>query len=352
MDFPVRAFNPRSTDAVTPEMIALDDSLRREASKPSSAKEYRAWFIFNPAANRGEARSKLKRLESALISSANAAIIQLTTKKGDAIDFALHASKKADVVVACGGDGTVNETAQSLVGGETALGILPLGSGNDFFKNFSIPKSLSKAYDFISIGKPRWIDAGKATFTSNGIRQTRYFFNSLGVGFTGEIAKYASRSPLKGEWMYLNALMYVARRYQAAPMQVELESECGPLVLNESVFALTIGNGKIEGGKFRIAPTAKLNDGLLDACALHSISSAELPRYVLQYLQGSQLRAANQPRSKVVYQKVRRAVISLSREEQLHLDGEAFENISDTLVIECIPNALQVLDVHSTQSDQ
>ncbi len=318
---------------ITPEMMARD-AFEIQAQK----KAYKYWLIFNPAANKGRAKSQLEQVKAMLLKQQEASTIQLTTKREEATHFSQLAKTKSEVIVACGGDGTVNEVAQSLVGTEISLAILPIGSGNDFFKNLSTKKKLSDAFRLLIRGKARKIDVGKVTFCSNSQTYTRYFFNSLGLGFTGAIAKEASVSKCRGELVYLDALRKVGKTYSATPMQLSLDTPQGTKQVAESIFALTIGNGKVEGGKFKIAPDATLDDGLLDLCALIAFPKWKLPLWVMRYIRGSHVQSKG-----IHYQKISSATILLTQPLNLHLDGEVFENVSGQLLIECLPNALTVI---------
>jgi|GEM_PF-102194 YegS/Rv2252/BmrU family lipid kinase len=333
MKIPPIELKRTSSAPITPEMMALEALDARAQKKPHSH-----WFIFNPAANKGKAKTHLKWLENALIAELEESIIQLTTKPCDAIQFSESAKVKSETIVACGGDGTVNEVAQSLVGTETQLAVLPMGSGNDFFKNLSPKKRLSDAFRLATQGKAHKIDVGKVTFQYNNQTYTRYFLNSLGIGFTGAIAKEARTSTRKGDLIYLDALSKVGKTYSATPITLSLNTEHGTKRISASIFALTIGNGKVEGGKFNIAPDAALNDGFLNLCALTAFPKWHLPLWVLRYLRGSHTR-----HKKVHYYKISSATISLSKPLHLHLDGEVFENISGEVCVECVPNALKVM---------
>ncbi len=322
-----------SSVPITPEMMALE-ALDARAQK----KAHERWFIFNPAANKGKAKSHLKWLENALLAEHEEGVIQLTNQAGDAILFAESAKVKSETIVACGGDGTVNEVAQSLVGTETRLAVLPMGSGNDFFKNLSSKKTLNNAFHLASHGKVHKIDVGKVTFCSNNQTHSRYFLNSLGLGFTGAIAKEARHSTRKGDLIYLDALSKVGKTYSATAMSLTLNTEHGTVHLSDAIYALTIGNGKIEGGKFKIAPDATMSDGFLNLSALTAFPKWQLPLWVARYLRGSHIR-----NKKVHYHKISSATISLTESLDLHLDGEVFENVSGEILVECQPNALNVI---------
>ncbi len=324
----------RSSSApITPEMMALE-ALDARAQK----KAHSCWFIFNPAANKGKAKSHLKWLETALLNEREEGMIQVTTQSGDAMLFAQSASMKSEMIVACGGDGTVNEVAQSLVGTETRLAVLPMGSGNDFFKNLSPKKKMNEAFRLVKQGRERTIDVGKVTFQYHNQSYTRYFLNSLGLGFTGAIAKEARVSKRNGDLVYLDALSKVGKTYSATPITLSLNTEHGTKQISDTIFALTIGNGKVEGGKFKIAPDATLNDGFLNLSALTAFPKWHLPLWVSRYLRGSHIH-----HKKVYYHKISSATMTLSTQLHLHLDGEVFENVSGEIRVECVPNALTVM---------
>jgi diacylglycerol kinase (ATP) len=327
---------------LTPEMQALE-MMHRTAHHGET---YSHWFILNPVAGRGKAKKQLKWLQDALTAKLANAAIQLTEKKGDAIAFTPHAMAQVGVVVACGGDGTVSEVAQHLVGTTKVLGVLPLGSGNDFFKNLSRKKNLVDAFhalldaelhthdDSDSNAFITRVDVGKVVFTSNGVSMTRHFLNSAGLGFTGQIAAFAAQSRFAGDLIYFDALLRVFKTYRASPLTLTLDGETH----HETTFALTLGNGKVEGGKFKIAPTAHISDGKLDVSLLKDFPRHQLPKWVLKFLRGSHTTHPN-----VIYRQAKTLRVDLSQETTLHLDGEVFENVSGTLTVSCLPKALRVV---------
>lgn len=307
----------------------------------------RYWFIFNPAANRGKAKRFIKPLQAVLKANHIDTVIQLTTQPNDATVFAETARNKVEVVVACGGDGTFNETAQSLLHSETPLGCIPLGSGNDFYSNLSgntAPQRLplDSAVQKVLRQTVQTIDTGSVRFQSaQGKSVQRAFLNSLGIGFTGEIARVAkSVRYVRGDVIYLYALWWVGRTHRAAPMTIELTTPTGQQTISERVFSVMVGNGKREGGKFWIAPKAEMNDGWLDICILKEFPMWQLPKWVGKFLRGEHIHT-----SQVIYAKVKEAAIHLSRPEAMHLDGEVFEQVAGTVKIQVMPKSLKVLSI-------
>lgn len=243
---------PSSTHA------SLAHSLHQPAMHTMSALR-RYWFILNPAANHGKAKRYVKPLQYALKARKVDTTIQLTTKPHDATEFARAIKCSVDTVVACGGDGTFNETAQSLIHSDTALGCIPMGSGNDFYSNLScnsVPSdSPRSAIEKVLCHATHTIDTGQVSFQRHGFHVQRAFLNSLGIGFTGEIARVAKLVPhLRGDLIYLYALWIVARTHRAAPMTFELHTPDGIQTITENVFSVMIGNGRREGVSFGLHP--------------------------------------------------------------------------------------------------
>ena len=161
----------------------------------------------------------------------------------------------------------------------------------------------------------------------------------MGIGFTGRVAKAVKRAPwLKGELGYIYALFSVLAGYSPIPMQVTITLEDSVLELHEPVFAFSVSNGKIEGGKFVIAPHAELSDGLLDVCILRAVPKHEFFRFVLKYLKGTQI---NDP--KVLYCKARSVEVTLMVPEVMHMDGEVYDNIHGRVMISVAQKGINVL---------
>ena len=154
----------------------------------------KTFVILNPVSDRGQAGKREGEVREALDRAGIRYDLVLTRRPGHATELARKAVEEGvTVVVAAGGDGTVNEVAQALVNTEVPLGVLPIGSGNDYARVLGIPKDLGAAAQRIAQGNTRRVDVGRTG--------ERFFLNSLGMGIDGQIALdyhcllYTSPSP-------------------------------------------------------------------------------------------------------------------------------------------------------------
>jgi YegS/Rv2252/BmrU family lipid kinase len=227
----------------------------------------RIFVIFNPAA-RGEKSQRLRRFLEAKQSDRVA--LFPTRAPGEATRLAAQAGPQ-DIVVAAGGDGTINEVVNGLSG--ATLGILPLGTVNVFAKELGLPARLDAAWRVIEAGHTRVVDLGCAT--AGG--QRRYFVQLAGVGFDARAVRAASwelkkrTGPLAYVWAGMKTLT-------GANPPVEAGTVTG--------MAVFIGNGRYYGGKIPLFPAARLDDGMLDICVIEKLGFASLLRYGPAILRG------------------------------------------------------------------
>jgi diacylglycerol kinase (ATP) len=292
-------------------------------------------FIFNPAADKGRASRKAGWLK-ALVAARKDSILVTTAYAGHATEIARSGIAGSHCLIACGGDGTLHEVVNAVAGEGLTVGILPIGSANDFIKTLNPHNRPHTGISHFFDAGIKTVDVGSVAF---GSASHRYFINSMGIGFTGRVAKAVKRLPwLRGELGYLYALFRVLAGYTPLLMHIIITQEDSVLELHEPIFAFSVSNGKIEGGKFVIAPHAELSDGLLDVCILKAVPKHELFRFVLKYLDGTHI---NDP--KVLYCKAKAVEVSLMEPEVMHLDGEVYEEIHGRVMISVARERLNVL---------
>ena len=291
-------------------------------------------FIFNPAADKGRASRKAEWLKAQLSERGDSELFT-TTYAGHAGDIARSETAPGTCMIACGGDGTLHEVVNAVAGKGVTVGILPIGSANDFIKTCHPQNRVHSGIAHLFDVQSNDVDLGSVSY---GNARHRYFINSLGIGFTGRIAKSMQQSTwLKGDLGYVYALISVLFGYQPITMGIKITMEDSFIELHEPVFAFSVLNGKVEGGKFRIAPSAELSDGLLDLCILKAVPKYQLFRYVLKYLRGTHISD-----TEVLYCKAKSVEVTLDAAEVMHLDGEVYDNISGRIMISVVPQGLPV----------
>ena len=212
------------------------------------------------------------------------------------------------LIVAVGGDGTMNEIAGRLVGTAGTLGLVPCGSGDGLGRHLGIHGSIRHALDILLTGRPRMIDTGFA--------DGHPFFTAAGVGFEAEIARRFNRLERRGFVRYLTTS---ARGYFAWQPQ-DFNVEHGGTRERFRAFTLAVTNTDQYGNNARIAPEARVDDGLLDLCAVPPVSFWNALPLAAHLFHGSigRVRGVNLRRSA-------RFVVERSAPGPLHTDGELHE---------------------------
>lgn len=283
--------------------------------------------VLNPTAGRGSAGEREEELHR--ISRELGFELEIFRTEGPEHAQVLvreFCARAEPVVGAAGGDGTVNSVAQALCGTSTALGIIPIGSGNDYARTLGLPQDLKKALQILGYGQPRQMDVGEA--------QGRFYLNSLGMGIDGQIAyDYQTHRFLRGEVGYLLATVFEALRFRPVGMEVRTESQsyAGDLLM------VAVMNGPWAGGGFCLAPQARPDDGQLELTIV-----GHYPRLVRLVVlpktrDGSYLALR---RTKIM--SVRRAEIRAEHPLFVHMDGELLPERTSQVVVELHPRALWV----------
>jgi len=285
--------------------------------------------ILNPRSGRTKGRRRKAEIVRKLLARRGVEHTVLET------EYAGHATKLASeaaaagcpVVVAYGGDGTLNEVASGLVGTDTALGVIPAGSGNGMARGLRIPCRLRRAVDIILRGHTLATDVG----TVNG----EYFFNVFGLGYEAYLSDLFRQEAgnVRGQLPYfvLGARAYFSYRAQKITVEVEGESvEIQP-------FTLTIANGSQYGTGARIAPEADFADGYLDMVQLDVMPLREAVAAFPRLFTGSFGRIRGRH-----HRRVREAVIRASSPPTVQFDGEARRG-AEVMRVSLLPKALRII---------
>lgn len=253
----------------------------------------------------------------------------LTTGPRHATELAAKAvSQQYEAVVAVGGDGTINETAQALVNTPTALGVIPGGSGNGFARELRMPLHLQEAVFCLQKAKTVRCDVGQA----NG----ELFLNLAGVGIEAQIAydfMQYGKTGKRGMWPYFKLGAKDAFTYQPQEMQLEYDGRQETL----RPLSVTFANGTQYGSNFKIAPQASLTDGWLEKVAIKNVHKLKLLAAAPTFFTDDSTHLGVTDTT-----RVKHVLLRQPGEIIYHLDGEP-KKTQDQLEIKILPAALNVL---------
>ena len=228
-------------------------------------------FVVNPISGTQGKEQILKWIGERLDEEQYTQEILYTQYAGHASEIAAEKVKEgAWAVVAIGGDGTINEIARSLVHSNTALGIIPCGSGNGLARHLHIPMDAKKAIDIIFQDSVEVIDYGM-------INQLP-FFCTCGVGFDAFVSLKFAESGRRGPLTYLEKMLKECLSYRPETYEVEMDGS----TMRYKAFLIACGNASQYGNNAHIAPQATLNDGLLDVTILEPFTMLDIPTLAFQ----------------------------------------------------------------------
>ena len=243
------------------------------------------------------------------------------------VDLARKAVEdRPDAVVSAGGDGTHHYVINGLVGSDVPLGILSLGSGNDFARGLGIPVEPDAAAGALLRGLPRSIDLARIG--------PRVYGCIAGVGFDSVVTRFANERVrwVHGAPAYAWAILRCLKFYR--PHLLEVRSN-GRNYSGEVIF-VTVGNTVSYGGGVKMAPRARLDDGMLDVCIVPAMGKLELLRWVPSAYRGEHL-----AHPRIQYFQASRVTLSSPSRLELFGDGEFIQELPAT--IETVPRALRVI---------
>jgi YegS/Rv2252/BmrU family lipid kinase len=283
-------------------------------------------FVVNPISGTQGKKAILKWIDERLDQSIYDYSIVKTEYAGHATQIAANAvQEKVDVVVAIGGDGTINEIARSLVHTNTALGIIPCGSGNGLARHLRIPMEPKAAIDVLNRGHELCIDYGKI----NNIP----FFCTCGVGFDAFISLKFADSGKRGLLTYLENTLHESLTYQ--PETYEIENEEG--TMKYKAWLIACGNASQYGNDAYIAPQASLTDGLMDVTIMEPFTVLDVPSLSFQLFN----KTIDQ-NSRVKTMRAKKIKIHRVNDGVMHFDGDPLM-AGKELEVEIIPAGLRVI---------
>lgn len=311
--------------------------------------------IVNPASANGATGEGWPKIASELRRHFGAFECLFTEKGAGARALAeREAGAGRTLIIACGGDGTISEVADGILlsGADTELGILPSGTGGDFRRTLGIPSHARDAARALKEGRKQRIDAGRASFLNfSGEVETRHFVNVASLGMGGDVIRRVKDEPrlptlktgaLGGRIRFALAAMRSAFAYEKPLIKIMFDDA---REFNMKVTNFCIANARYFGGGMKIAPQAKLTDGLFDVVSIGDMSAAKILRSSYRVYLGTHLGL-----SEVGHAHARKVHAQSFNSEsvEIEIDGELAGRLPATF--EIVPAALRIRGLMNGQS--
>ena len=310
-------------------------------------------IIANPLAGRGFGAKAIPKIEQLLSEHELDFDLVTTTWAGEAVELARQAVHDGyDVVVASGGDGTFHEVVNGMLNAADDgawpgrdvvgdLGMLQTGSGCDFAWSAGVPADLESACARLAKHQTRIVDVGRVTVDNT---ETRYFDNSVGIGFEGVVTVEVRRfKHLRGMALYLPAVLrsiFVALKKARSTIEYEDGSDGASTYrqVQLDVLMADVYNGTRGGGAFLIAPQAELDDGKFDLCLLGNMSRLRMLQLIPSFMKGTHIHEKD-----VMTMRSRHVIITSQDSLIAHTDGELICTDAHRIECEILPKRLRLI---------
>lgn len=282
--------------------------------------------IINPISGMGGKGKMPSLIKERLASDRFDIEVVFTERSGHATVLAQDAvSDGCDIVLAVGGDGTVNEVGRAVCGTSTALAILPCGSGNGLARHLHIPMNAEKALDAVSNGVIDLVDYGTVN--------EQPFFCTCGVGFDAQVSYKFANEDTRGLVTYIKTTISEYFRYRAQHYRITIDGA----TIDEKAFVIACCNAAQYGNNALVAPRASMQDGKIDITVIHSFNLGEAA------LLSARLFTSNIDRDRhVSIYRGRDILIERDDEDVMHIDGDPVM-MPELLHIVCHPSAMRVV---------
>jgi len=281
-------------------------------------------YIVNPISGVGKQKIMEKMLVKYNASHINYKI-EYTKYAKHAIELTKQNCDKYDAIVVVGGDGSVNEVGQELINTNTAFGIIPTGSGNGLARHLKIPLKIRDAILNIN-------NFNVVTLDSASINDT-FFINVAGIGFDALIAHKFAKYGKRGFSSYIKITSKEFKHFTPKKIDITIDGN----KIKDEIFLLSIANGSQFGNNAYIAPTASMNDGLLNVTSLKKFPLISAPKLAYKLF----TKKIDKLRFSKVY-KAKHIIIEQEGKILVHIDGEPV-TFTDKIEIKIIPNSLKII---------
>jgi YegS/Rv2252/BmrU family lipid kinase len=305
-------------------------------------------IIVNPKSASGATRDNWPAIASDLRTHFGPFQVAFTKGPGDGIDLAKRSAIEGrKLIIACGGDGTINEIANGILesGEDAELGIIPSGTGGDFRRTLGVPTELREAARSLKEGKTKTIDVGRVTFQDHdGETVSRYFLNVSSFGLAASIIERVKSSSslnwlpldtIRGRASFALSTLQEVVGLDAINVRVKIDDgEEKPL----TTVNFCIANARYFGGGMMIAPEAKINDGFLDVINIGDIKTAKIILNAYTLYRGTHLDLSEV--KDTLAKRIEARQLNDGDEVHIEIDGELLGKLP--AVYEVVPNALRV----------
>jgi diacylglycerol kinase (ATP) len=296
-------------------------------------------FLVNPAAENGSAGRRWPELAHRAAALGLRGDALLSERPGHLAELARQAAGSgAELLVAVGGDGTVNEVANGIAGLGSELAVIPLGTGWDFVRTYGIPRKLEAAVEVALRGRAREIDLGLARYRAwDGTERESLFANIASAGMSGAIAKRANETSkaLGGKASYLWATLAVFSRWRNDEVRVRIDGEEHAGRMHDVIVA----NGRYLGGGMMICPEAQPDDGLFDVLLIGDLTKRDLMLTLPKTYRGTHL-----PHPKATL--LRGASVEVEAPEPLPIELDGEQPGTTPVRFEIVPRTLRLRTPH------
>lgn len=287
-------------------------------------------FIINPNSGKGKASTFRPIIEKIFSSREEEYFIEETEYEGHAIKIVKeYTSKDTYRVISIGGDGTLNEVVNGLIGTDSSLGSIPAGSGNDFIRSIYPKMDSEELLHKLIDGDEKIIDVSKIN--------DRYFINISSIGFDACVVKQAlnfKKLPLiTGSLAYLFSVFTTLITFKSQNLKIKIDD----VEFYDKPLIMAVGKGKYYGGGIKMLPNADLTDTYLEACLISKISKLTVLKLLSSAVKGKH----GQHKKYVTFYKAKEIEIEASKEFVMNIDGELSYNNKVTFKV--IPKMLKVI---------
>jgi len=301
-------------------------------------------IIINPCSARGQTEKRWEQIKELISGHFSEFKYLFTDKPKQATAMVRDILKRGyNLIIGIGGDGTINEIingffchqSQNMINEEASLGIIPSGTGSDFMTSLKIPRDFTKSIKRIKESSIKKIDIGKISYLNDSVsKDPKYFINAADFGLGPAVVRNLSSIPpaKRGAILYYRGLFSTIKTYKSKTVSVTIDDD---ETITGNFLIGAIANGQRFGGGMKIAPDARIDDGLFDFVLIEDMKRFEIIWNSRRLYTGTILK-----HPKVIHRQVRK--LSVSSAETVHIETDGELGCTLPIQIECLPSILNL----------